>query len=99
MTLNGGSGNGGAGAARHALSRRRLLGHAARAAVLLAPGLSAAERASAALASRSAPAGLLRVGLSDLGSSALNRASTWPDRCSSGPKSSSRSSGSTRTAS
>ena len=68
MTLNGGSGNGGAGAARHALSRRRLLGHAARAAVLLAPGLSAAERASAALAPRSAPAGLLRVGLSDLGS-------------------------------
>jgi len=68
MTLNGGSGNGGAGAARRALSRRRLLGHAARAAVLLAPGLSGAERASAALAPRSAPAGLLRVGLSDLGS-------------------------------
>ena len=58
------------------LSRRRLLGHAARAAALLAPGLGVVERASAAPATpllaaagpRQAPAGTLRVALSDIGS-------------------------------
>ncbi len=64
------------GAPAPALSRRTLLGHAARAAALLAPGLAVVERASAApgtplLAAagpRQAPVGTLRVALSDIGS-------------------------------
>ena len=64
------------GAPPPALSRRTLLGHAARAAALLAPGLAVVERASAApgtplLAAagpRQAPVGTLRVALSDIGS-------------------------------